>query len=419
MLAVQKDVYSAYDHFLAQRVLAACRTRSGNEQMAREAIEILRRWNGQMEGNQAAPMMTELLSREIGQELVQLSVGRSSSKNVPDIRPRPQVIEQLLRDRPRGWVPGDDWDGRLGERFVSALRAGRKEQGSPVANWRWGKMLRWKIEHPVGKQLPLVGGFFDIGPVEMSGSGTSVKQTTAVVGPSERMVVDLGDLDQSVQNLVAGESGFVASAHYKDQWRAYYVGNSFPMEFERVQAKGNLTCQAGKVSTIYTIGHSTRPADEFVTILKAFAIELVADIRTIPRSRHNPQYDQEALKHVLAEHQLGYVHLPALGGLRHARKDSRNSGWKNASFRGYADYMQTAEFAAAIDDLITRAASSRTVIMCAEAVPWRCHRSLVGDALLVRGIQVEDIISEKSAKPHKLTAWARVEGLQISYPEPG
>jgi uncharacterized protein (DUF488 family) len=173
------------------------------------------------------------------------------------------------------------------------------------------------------------------------------------------------------------------------------------------------------VRTIYTIGHSTRSADEFVAILRAFAIELVADIRTIPRSHRNPQYDQEALKRVLAEHQIGYVHLPALGGLRHARKDSPNSGWKNASFRGYADYMQTAEFAAAIDDLITRAASSRTVIMCAEAVPWRCHRSLVGDALLVRGIQVEDIISEKTANPHKLTAWARVEGLQISYPEPG
>jgi uncharacterized protein (DUF488 family) len=173
------------------------------------------------------------------------------------------------------------------------------------------------------------------------------------------------------------------------------------------------------VSTIYTIGHSTRSADEFLAILKAFAIELVADIRTIPRSRRNPQYDQESLKRVLAEHQIGYVHLPALGGLRHAKKDSRNSGWKNASFRDYADYMQTREFAAAIDDLIARAASSRTVIMCAEAVPWRCHRSLVGDALLLRGIQVEDIISEKSAKPHKLTAWARVEGLQISYPEPG
>jgi uncharacterized protein (DUF488 family) len=170
------------------------------------------------------------------------------------------------------------------------------------------------------------------------------------------------------------------------------------------------------VITIYTIGHSTRPADEFLSILKAFSIELVADIRTIPRSRRNPQYDQESLKRFLAEHGIGYVHLPALGGLRHPKKNSPNTGWTNASFRGYADYMQTPEFNRAIEDLIARAAEEELVIMCAEAVPWRCHRSLVGDALLVRGIHVEDILSEKASKPHKVTAWARVDGLDISYP---
>lgn len=107
-------------------------------------------------------------------------------------------------------------------------------------------MLRWKIEHPVARQLPFLGFFFNIGPVEMSGSGTSVKQTTAVIGPSERMVVDLGDFDKSVQNLVAGESGFVASAHYKDQWRAYYAGTSFPMQFDHVDAKQVLRVRPGK-----------------------------------------------------------------------------------------------------------------------------------------------------------------------------
>ena len=168
--------------------------------------------------------------------------------------------------------------------------------------------------------------------------------------------------------------------------------------------------------TIYTIGHSTRPADEFLPIIKAFAIELLADIRTIPRSRRNPQYDQESLRRFLAEHQVEYVHLPALGGLRQPRNDSTNSGWTNASFRGYADYMQTPEFQRAIEDLMSRAAETGTAIMCAEAVPWRCHRSLVGDALLVRGIHVEDIMAVKSSKPHKLTAWARVEGLEITYP---
>jgi uncharacterized protein (DUF488 family) len=172
------------------------------------------------------------------------------------------------------------------------------------------------------------------------------------------------------------------------------------------------------VKTIYTIGHSTRASDEFLSIVRAFGIGLVADIRTIPRSRRNPQYDQESLKRFLAEHNLGYVHLAALGGLRRPRKDSPNIGWVNESFRGYADYMQTAEFEKAVEDLVARAAETQTVIMCAEAVPWRCHRSLVGDALLAREMQVEHIMSETIAKPHKLTAWARVEGLYITYPKP-
>ena len=172
------------------------------------------------------------------------------------------------------------------------------------------------------------------------------------------------------------------------------------------------------MNTIYTIGHSTRSSDEFLAILKAFAIELLADIRTVPGSRRNPQYDQKSLRSFLALNGIEYIHLPGLGGLRRPKKDSPNTGWINESFRGYADYMQSAEFEAAIEDLIARAAVARTAIMCAEAVPWRCHRSLVGDALVARGIEVEDIMSEKSAKTHKLTAWARVDGFAVSYPEP-
>lgn len=168
--------------------------------------------------------------------------------------------------------------------------------------------------------------------------------------------------------------------------------------------------------TVYTIGHSTRPAAEFIGILQSFRIELLADIRTIPRSRHNPQYDQTELQKLLSAAHVEYVHLADLGGLRHAKKDSVNMAWKNLSFRGYADYMQTIEFAGAVQNLISLANEQRTAIMCSEAVPWRCHRSLVGDALLVCGVEVADIMGEGSSKPHKLTPWAKVQGEQVTYP---
>lgn len=169
---------------------------------------------------------------------------------------------------------------------------------------------------------------------------------------------------------------------------------------------------------IHTIGHSTRPFDEFVAVLRAHDIEAVADVRTVPKSRHNPQFHIDALTRTLPEAGLAYVHLAALGGLRHARPDSANAGWRNASFRGYADYMQTPEFAAGLDELLALAAEKRTAIMCAEAVPWRCHRSLVGDALLVRGHEVVDIYDERTAKPERLTSFAVVDGLEVTYPAP-
>jgi uncharacterized protein (DUF488 family) len=168
--------------------------------------------------------------------------------------------------------------------------------------------------------------------------------------------------------------------------------------------------------TIYTIGHSTRSLEEFIAMLDSFRIELVCDIRTIPKSRRNPQFAGDALRDALARYRIDYAHLKALGGLRHPHKESPNRAWRNDSFRGYADYMQTAEFATAVEDLIARAARQRTAIMCAEAVPWRCHRSLVADALVVRGIEVEDITSETRAQVHKLTPWAKVQGLEITYP---
>ncbi len=169
--------------------------------------------------------------------------------------------------------------------------------------------------------------------------------------------------------------------------------------------------------TLYTIGHSTHPIDEFIRILQAYEIRLVADVRIVPTSRHNPQFNQSELVRQLQEHGISYVHLKELGGHRRTNKSSINTAWRNRSFRGYADYMQTEEFRAGIEQLITLAQRQRTVIMCSEAVPWRCHRSLIGDALLVRGFQVTDIMGENSARPHVLTPWAKVDGVSITYPE--
>jgi uncharacterized protein (DUF488 family) len=169
---------------------------------------------------------------------------------------------------------------------------------------------------------------------------------------------------------------------------------------------------------VYTIGHSTHPIDEFIRILKRFEIEKVIDVRTIPKSRYNPHFNEEELRKQLIEHAIEYARLAGLGGLRHTTKASINTAWKNTSFRGFADYMQTPEFARALDELIDLAKEKRVAIMCAEAVPWRCHRSLIGDALLIRKIKVEDILSEKAIQPHLLTPWAKVEGNTITYPGP-
>ena len=150
-------------------------------------------------------------------------------------------------------------------------------------------------------------------------------------------------------------------------------------------------------------------------MLRAQGVETLVDVRTVPRSRHNPQFGKEALAPALAQAGIAYLHLPALGGLRRPRPDSPNMGWRNASFRGYADYMGTPAFAAALEQLIALGARTRAAIMCAEAVPWRCHRSLIADALTARGIQVEHILNNRLS-PHKLTPFARVEGSQVSYP---
>ncbi len=169
-------------------------------------------------------------------------------------------------------------------------------------------------------------------------------------------------------------------------------------------------------SVVFTIGHSTRAAEEFVNLLQTHGITRLVDVRTVPRSARNPQFNREVLPKTLAQAGIQYTHMKSLGGLRHAHKDSINTGWRNASFRGYADYMQTAEFAQALNELVDLASREPTAIMCAEAVPWRCHRSLIADALLVRGFDVQDITGPGRTRAHELTPFARVEGSTITYP---
>lgn len=172
----------------------------------------------------------------------------------------------------------------------------------------------------------------------------------------------------------------------------------------------------GLASAIFTVGHSTHLIDEFIRILEAHGIKQLVDVRTIPRSRRNPQFNAEALAASLNDAGIQYGHMAGLGGLRHPQRDSINTGWRNASFRGYADHMQTPAFQRDLQTLMELASSLRTTIMCAEAVPWRCHRSLIADALVARGIEVQEILTAAKSQPHKLTPFAKVEGTSVTYP---
>ena len=170
------------------------------------------------------------------------------------------------------------------------------------------------------------------------------------------------------------------------------------------------------MNQIFTIGHSTRPIGEFIRLLQSHAVQRILDVRTVPRSRFNPQFDMSRLPGLLLNGGIQYTHVPELGGLRKPRPDSPNAGWRNTSFRGYADYMQTATFKSGLERALELARSERVALMCAEAVPWRCHRSLIADALLARGIEPREITGDGKSRPLTLTSFARVEGEQVVYP---
>ena len=170
--------------------------------------------------------------------------------------------------------------------------------------------------------------------------------------------------------------------------------------------------------TVCTVGHSTRTLHDLAVLVLAHGVTTIADVRTVPRSRRHPQFNRESLPEALAAYQLSYVHLPGLGGLRRPRPDSPNTAWDHASFRGYADHMHTTVFERSLEALIDLARRSRVAVMCAEAVPWRCHRSLLADALTVRGLRVEHILTETHRDLHALHPAACPDGLRVTYPSP-
>ncbi len=236
MLTVQKDVYSGFSLFFARQLAAAYERRKPSDPAVRDAIDLLRNWDGQMDKDSAAALVVTLAYQQ-----VRSAVGNAASPGKGrnyDYQIAPAVIEKLLRERPAGWF--SDWEGMLIQCLADGLEEGAKRQGSNVRGWRYGHYNLLSIIQPVDSQIPFFGRYFNVGPAPMSGSSTTVKQTTQTLGPSMRMVVDLSNLDGSLNNVTIGESGHILSRHYKDQWDAYYVGRSFPMQFRRIDAKSEL-----------------------------------------------------------------------------------------------------------------------------------------------------------------------------------
>jgi penicillin amidase len=232
MLAVQTDVYSAFDHFLAQQVVSAYDHQKPDAAALQDAVDTLRQWNGRMEKGKAAPMLVTLVFEQLRKLVAErASIGSGASYQS---RSAPRMIEKLLRERPKDWFP--NYDALLLRCLTGALEAGQKLQGSKASRWDYGQYRALRMINPIAGRLPFLGRYFDIGPVPMSGGPTTVLQYTGGLGPSLRMIIDLGDLEHSFANLATGESGQRLSSHYKDQWDAYYAGRSFPMPFAKVDA---------------------------------------------------------------------------------------------------------------------------------------------------------------------------------------
>jgi penicillin amidase len=235
-LRIQKDVYSGFHKFLAQQLVAAYGVRSGPGQSFADAMAMLRTWDGQMDRERAEPLIVTLayqyLRRAVGE--------RASPGNgeIYDDKLAPAMIERLLRERPKSWF--SDYNQVLLESFADGMEEGRRMQGANVKHWKWGRYMYLEIPNPVVSRIRFIGKYFNIGPAPLSGGPNSVKQTTRILGPSERMDASVGDWDSSLMNLPIGESGHIASRHYRDEWDAYYNGQSFPMQFNKVDVKSTV-----------------------------------------------------------------------------------------------------------------------------------------------------------------------------------
>ncbi len=239
MLAVEKDVYSAFSHFLARQVVAAYDQKKPGGEELKDCVALLRGWNGQMEKQTPAPLLISLIYDQLRKMVAERASPGKSDVYGPQMAPA--MVEKILRDDASGWFP--DKNAALIRALTDAFEEGRKAQGGNVNRWDYGKANELTIKHPVGGELPLLEAYFNVGPVEMSGSSTTIKQTTIRLGPSMRFIADLSDWDRSLNNITIGESGQFLSPHYKDQWEAYYVGRSFPMQFGKVEAKQTLVIE--------------------------------------------------------------------------------------------------------------------------------------------------------------------------------
>ncbi len=236
MLNVQKDVYSAFSHFLAGQIVSAYQRRNAHNPSLEDAVGLLRQWNGQMDQNMAAPFLISLAYLDVRRAVAE---NASAATGIAyEFNMAPVVVERLLRERPAGWF--GDYDEMLLRALADAVEEGRRMQGREPKRWQYGAYLRVAINNPVLHQVPLVGKYFDIGPLPMSGSTATVKQTSRTLAPSMRMTADLADWERSVFNIPIGQSGQILSRHYSDQWLDYYNARSYPMEFGKVEADSTL-----------------------------------------------------------------------------------------------------------------------------------------------------------------------------------